>query len=270
MEIFHPSSIKQNRDGTGNNRLIFPAISTFTIKITDVSMNEDSTVKYLARITTKDSSYNSYANLDLTESVARSLHDSDMQQWQAVIGACNELTSVTDWVFDSANHQIIYVSSDTDDDPTLPDLTSRVIYRRLGGYSTTCNRNYNVKNYESLRADALSCYISFGHSGSITYIREVDGMIDVRIDGSNGYDQALYQEIPNPAYDSNAQPPKNYVSFEQIAHKLISNTSSPDQAISLLAETYIETVASSIFSIEVAKQFVKLADLISQFKINKV
>ena len=224
---------------------------------------------YTAYNTNGHEYHDSYADLDLTEAIVRSLHDSDMQQWQAVIGACDELTSVTDWVFDSANHQIIYVSSDTDDDPTLPDLTSRVIYRRLGGYSTACNRNYNVKNYESLRADALSCYISFGHSGSITYIREVDGMIDVRIDGSNGYDQALYQEIPNPAYDSNAQPPKNYVSFEQIAHKLISNTLSPDQAISLLAETYIETVANSIFSADVAKQFIKIEDLNSQFELNK-
>ena len=58
-------------------------------------------------------------------------------------------------------------------------------------------------------------------------------------------------------------------SLELIAHKIISNASSSNQAISLLAETYLETVANSIFNSEPSKQFVKLSDLLSQFELNK-
>mgnify|MGYP003609293533 FL=1 len=59
------------------------------------------------------------------------------------------------------------------------------------------------------------------------------------------------------------------ISFVQIAQKIISNTSSSNQAISLLAEAFLEAVANSIFNAESSKQFVKLSDLLPQFELHK-
>ncbi|WP_442768556.1 hypothetical protein [Acinetobacter bohemicus] len=73
----------------------------------------------------------------------------------------------------------------------------------------------------------------------------------------------------NPYYNPNATGETFYVSFETIAQKIISNASSSNQAISLLAEAYLEAVATSIFNTNPSKQFVQLSDLLSQFELNK-
>lgn len=120
--------------------------------------------------------YDSYADLDLTEAIIKSLHDSDMQQWQAVIDAVNELTGVIDWTFDTANSQIKYTE--------------------------------------------------------------------------------LSEE--------------KTISFDVVNQKIITNTASSDENIALIAETYIEAVANSIFDENIAKHFVTLADIESQLIANQV
>ncbi len=60
------------------------------------------------------------------------------------------------------------------------------------------------------------------------------------------------------------------ISFDVVNQKIITNTASSDENIALLAETYIETVANSIFDENIAKQFVTLADLEVQFIANQV
>ena len=79
--------------------------------------------------------------------------------------------------------------------------------------------------------------------------------------------QVLYEQ--NLYYNPNATGETFYVSFETIAQKIISNASSSNQAISLLAEAYLEAVATSIFNTNPSKQFVQLSDLLSQFELNK-
>ena len=80
--------------------------------------------------------------------------------------------------------------------------------------------------------------------------------------------QPLYAE-DNPDYDPSATLPEQYVSFITIAQKILSNTLSTDQGISLLAETYVQEVANSISNTDPTKQFVQLDDLIPQFELNK-
>ena len=63
---------------------------------------------YTAYNTNGHEYHDSYADLDLTEAIVRSLHDSDMQQWQVIIDVVNALTGVTDWVFDAASNQVTY------------------------------------------------------------------------------------------------------------------------------------------------------------------
>ena len=70
----------------------------------------------------------------------------------------------------------------------------------------------------------------------------------------------------NPAW---VNPNTLHISFSQIAQKILSNSKSTNQAISLLAETYLENIAKSIFNTDESKQFVKITDLTSQFELNK-
>jgi len=235
-----------------------------------VTVNTNGIAHYTAYKTNQREYYDSYANLDLTAAIVRSLHDADMQQWQAVIDACNELTGVTNWLFDTANNRISYIVPS--DDPTQPDPTSPYVYSRIGGFATLCKRTYNVKNYESIEADTLSCYTALGFTdGVISSITNSSGNITLVFYGSNGYNESYYTQITNPDYNPSAPPigEQIHISFNTIAQKIISNASSSNQAISLLAEAYLEAVANSIFNTESSKQFVKLSDLLSQFELNK-
>jgi uncharacterized protein YmfQ (DUF2313 family) len=58
-------------------------------------------------------------------------------------------------------------------------------------------------------------------------------------------------------------------SFTELSQQIISNAQSDNHAISLFAEAYLENVAQSIFNADQLKQFVKQADLLSQFELNK-
>lgn len=62
--------------------------------------------------------YDSYADLNLTDAIIRSLSDTDMQLLQAVTDAANELTGVADWTFDTANQQVKYM--ELEEELTVP------------------------------------------------------------------------------------------------------------------------------------------------------
>ncbi len=212
-----------------------------------ITVNANSIAHYTAYKTNQREYYDSYANLDLTAAVVRSLHDADMQQWQAVKDAANELTGVAAWEFDTANKQVIYVET-----PILCTPSAMYCYEMPGGTTAgtpqeVC-RQFNIKNgtpYHS--ANEITCYYSSG-----------------------GYPSQLatIQKVTNVNYDPDAIEQKS-IPYQQVAQKIISNASSSNQAISLLAEAYLENVATSIFNTDPSKQFVKLSDLLSQFELNK-
>lgn len=145
--------------------------------VTDPSISlTGSIAHYTAYKTNGTDFYDSYADLDLTDAVTRSLSDPDMQLLQAVTDAANELTGVTDWTFDTENQQVKYME--------------------------------------------------------------------------------LEEE--------------KTVSFDLIAQQIITNLTATDEAAALLAATYAETVANSIFEADAAKQFVTLADLVTLLEANQV
>ena len=72
----------------------------------------------------------------------------------------------------------------------------------------------------------------------------------------------------NLSYDPNTSN-SQYVSFDAIAQKIISNASSSNQAISLLAEAYLEAVGNSVSDSNVSKQFISMDELIHMFEANK-
>lgn len=210
----------------------------------EVTVNTNGVARYTAYKTNQREYYDSYANLDLTAAIVRSLHDADMQQWQAVKDAANELTGVTDWVFDFTNQQIKYVL---------------IIFKY----------KYNFASYDQIKAKSKSqacdlwskAYYGARTSGwSSTFIDGRDWCVD-----STGWrnNYITGQVLISSETQSHS------IHFITMAQKIISNVSSSNQAISLLAEAYLEAVASSIFNTDPSKQFVKLSDLLSQFELNK-
>ncbi|RZG77878.1 DUF2313 domain-containing protein [Acinetobacter sp. WCHAc060025] len=195
--------------------------------------------------------YDGFADLNLTEAVVRAMHDVDMQKWQAVIDAANELTGVTDWVWDVANNQIVY----TVQNPNNPKLIWW-----LGGLDYTASSD----QYEA-------CMIAVSRNPTVTSDSGAWGSFQYV---SNNQCVFRYRRIDlasavNPTYDPHDVIRKT-LQFYVVAQKIISNAQSSNQATSLLAEAFLETVAKSICNSDSSKQFVKLTDIISQFEQNKV
>lgn len=229
-----------------------------------VTVNTSGIAHYTAYKTNQREYYDSYANLDLTAAIVRSLHDTDMQQWQAVIDACNELTGVTDWNFDNNTSVVKYVSVIGDapnplfeykvDDvdkicQTMRETAEVWLNRYRPGAIVGVQRIYDVNNGQTIAIRAGA-----GISSTYTWNNApTDSKVGVVINRVN----------PMPIIDPVE------VTYSQIAQKIISNASSPNQAISLLAEAYLEAVATSISNSDESKQFVKLSDLFSQFELNK-
>lgn len=213
---------------------------------------------YTAYNTNGHEYHDSYADLDLTEAIVRSLHDSDMQQWQAVKDACNELTGVTDWVFDAASNQIVY-KDHKDQNGAVPSdkylITainpSTGVNKIFGNVQDACNywnenRSSKIQGLIGIQASSSQAQCNVGATNYVTF-----------------------DSTANPAYDPNAEREEKYLPLSVVAQKVISNAESSNESISLLAEAYIEAVANSIFSADVTKQFVKIEDVNSQFELNK-
>lgn len=223
-----------------------------------VTVNTNGIAYYTAYKTNQREYYDSYANLDLTAAIVRSLHDSDMQQWQAVKDAANELTGVTNWVIDPGNSQIVYTKPSDLNDPQDPEYGKYLYGMGFGEFPSpnkACQSFTTVHNIGFISANYDQCVTRQSLWGVMS-----------------DYAYAWSSLRTNPAYI----PPSNgslngerLLTFAAIAQKIISNASSSDQAISLLAEAYIEAVANSIFNANESKQFVKRSDLLSQFELNK-
>ena len=223
-----------------------------------VTVNTNGIAHYTAYKTNQREYYDSYANLDLTTAIVRSLHDADMQQWQAVKDAANQLTGVSSWSFDLPGKQLVYKQ------PADPYVSAEYSYRCLVGSST-------------FLADSLmTCAQSYAEYNNLTFV----GCPPFTPTSPYQYPSCNFR-YPNGNYTGFvvadtfwnpreiAEAPDEYLSFQIVAQKIISNASSSNQAISLLAETYLETVANSISNADPAKQFAKLSDLLSQFETNK-
>lgn len=215
----------------------------------EVTVNTNGVARYTAYKTNQREYYDSYANLDLTAAIVRSLHDADMQQWQAVKDAINSLIGTTSYSFNNSTSSINYLKG-----YIVLDTYA------IGAINRTPTKNdydaiVRVGNYvDTFSAITAVCQQMGGWRISppwtcIGYSNQSIGRTDTVVFSKPGTSESL--------------------SYSLIAQKIISNVSSSNQAISLLAEAYLEAVASSIFNTDPSKQFVKLSDLLSQFELNK-
>lgn len=220
----------------------------------DVTVNTNGVAHYTAYKTNQREYYDSYADLDLTQAIVLSLHDADMQQWQAVKDAANELTGVTDWVLDPENNRIIYDGSPTG---YIYNIVS------YGG-----KLNVSSPDYSSACEKAMVAFITIQSSGGDTFTTSNMQASPTSCTFDYHIKQYTYSERLTVTQTEVNEEPKS-LPLEIVASQVISNVSSSNQAISLLAEAYLEAVASSIYNADESKQFVKLTDLLSQLELNK-
>ena len=213
-------------------------------------------INYTAYKTNDLQYYDSFADFDLSTALLRSFHDTDMQGWQGFVDATNELTGTTSWIVDVPNQRVTYKLIIGGNNeyfyrlPTIDDTTDG---------DTACT-NYLVQ--AGATASFEHAYITIDSGRDFTcYIRRKS-------------DSEIIRNLSGVYYlNENYQPPVEiniHVSFLKIAQKIISNASSSNQIISLLADVYIEEVVNSIFNNDPSKQFIKVSDLNSQLEANKV
>ena len=247
----------------------------------DVTVNTNGVAHYTAYKTNQREYYDSYADLDLTQAIVLSLHDADMQQWQAVKDAANELTGVTDWVLDPANNQIKY----KDPDASAPTNCSSNGSDCPSSYYLYFSSATGASNYFSTLEAAIKYRLNKESSKNslVSFNITTSGnptVVDLKYSSSSTTSACYktpcsatyaFNRLVNPNYDANAEEENRTktLPLETVAQQVISNASSSNQAISLLAEAYLEAVATSIFNTDPSKQFVKLSDLLSQFELNK-
>lgn len=215
----------------------------------EVTVNTNGVARYTAYKTNQREYYDSYANLDLTAAIVRSLHDADMQQWQAVKDAINSLIGTTSYSFNNSTSSINYLKG----------------YIVLDTYAIgAINRTPTKNDYDAIVR--VGNYVDT-FSAITAVCQQMGGWRISPPWTCIGYSN---QSIGRTDTDAFSKPgTSESLSYSLIAQKIISNVSSSNQAISLLAEAYLEAVASSIFNTDPSKQFVKLSDLLSQFELNK-
>ena len=186
--------------------------------------------------------FDSYADLDLTSPIILSLSDSEYRNNPGVDSAISGLIG----------SGVAY---------TWDDENARISYVKQGVYDVV---TYNSPNFHiwALNCTILEACQQFGRTfypDENHYTVEFQGKIYTFVgygfSGSSGAGIFVGDLIP----DFQA-----YVSFEQIAEQIISNSDSED------AQEYLSLVANSIFNADESKQFVKLSELIDQLEENKV
>lgn len=229
-----------------------------------VTVNTNGVAHYTAYKTNQREYYDSYADLDLTAAIIRSLSDSDMQLWQAVKDACNSLSGGFTYFWDSENKRIKYIDLNLQLDPLSPTQRYYYIYTMTGG-----NQKFSKMN------DV--CLMAFTDGGWAGNVPPIPSKYGCKLSGNSivayapgGELGGVGARVTNPFYDLNAPDEREKtIPFLDIAQKIISNSHSTNQAISLLAETYLGNIAQSIFNSEESKRFVKITDITSQFEPNK-
>lgn len=226
-----------------------------------------SSIRYTASKTNGVNVYSSFANIDLTDAIINSLHDTDMQQWQAVKDAIFELTGSTSYTWETEGGQISYkeeVEPKACNSDGSNCIDSPYLYHHvdLG------------QRYSSIEAAALSGCRSALICELVSYTGPRGSYYDVVMmyqgtqwDAVNTYTWPVHY-YGNPNYDPNISD-KQYVSFEAIAQKIISNISSSNQAVALLAEAYLEYVANTVFNTDIDDQYVDVSTLRYQLELNK-
>ena len=211
------------------------------------------------------------ANFSLSTALMRSFNDTDMQQWQGFKDAVTQLTGVTDWVIDSANSRITYTSSGSCADfASCP--THQYLYQNQGRLYTsalaaaqstidgliaevpTRSYSFNSTTCPSSPTSAAACAVVYNadHNPPYTYTVNIATVV-------------------NPEYDPSAENNETgYFTYLQVAQSIVANVTSSDQGVALLAETYVQAVADSVFSADPTKQFVTLDELVPQFEDTKV
>lgn len=218
-----------------------------------VAVNTNGVAHYTAYKTNQREYYDSYANLDLTAAIVRSLHDTDMQQWQAVKDAGNQLTGVNDWVLNPANNQIQYYPPNSD--PSDPD------YQWI----------YNRVRYNSATTVCREFWSQFAPAWAFHSVSNSEREYPVCV-GFNAEEKRYdsYQPTQRVARtEPIEEQEEKTLPLDVVAAQVILNAESSDQGIFLLAQVYIEEVAKSIFNADESKQFVKPTNLRSQFDQNK-
>lgn len=209
----------------------------------------DDNIRYSAYKTNQRDYFDSYADFVLMTGLVRSLHDSDMQQWQAVKDAIKIITDI-------ANYHEIRIVDETIE--ILPKYNKPSFYHN------------NVQFYDP----NLGCDAYYSNPYKLTCSFTVSTRYPGRYELVVYFDDyGFYEYLPaEPIVEltwSQAEAQKTSITLNSVAAQIIANTKSPDQKISLLAEAYVETVAQSIFVSNESKKFVKISDLLSQFELNK-
>ena len=215
-------------------------------------------IKYTAYKTNILNYYDSFALADLVQTLVKSFHDPDLQQYAAFTTAVEQLIGVVDWVLDLANNRIRYAGTVNKVCTTFGDCSG---YENLWESNTA--KIYTVP-------DCVAEVGSSGWWGNTLTIYLSPTAVECR--GSiSGTSIALFNRVTNPAYDPNDAVEENYLPLTTVAQKVISNAElGEDEVLKLLSEDYIKLVAESIFNTDTAKQFVKLENLIPQLETNKV
>lgn len=204
--------------------------------------------------------YDSHADFNLVTALVRSFHDLDMQEWQGFINAANELTGVTNWVVDSLNNRINYIEQAE---------YSRGNWCAANGFGCRSTSQqvaddwFNSIGYQNVVCSSLDSGIDSGSGSTARYFNFYEC---VGKNGPNDVSGRLKVISDNVQVTGE----ERSILFEVVAQKIISTAAShTNESVQMFAEIYIDAVANSIFNANVAKQFIRLSELISQFENNK-
>lgn len=187
------------------------------------------------------------------------------------------LTSVVTWDNDSAT--IVYATTDANGVPgdycsngwTYNGKTTKEVVQDIVNSTNTRVAGYFATDFVKISSitclpyfQALMVYIAFEKKWC-------------RTSCSPG---AIYTYDNNPIYTQTSYRfegrtsleivPVGSTTYNNIASKILSNTSSADQGTSLYAETYVDTVARSYTNTDPSKQFITKESLHSLLEQNKI
>ena len=221
--------------------------------------------------------YNSVATFNVSDALVQAMvSDQGYREWEAVIQAVNELTGTTDWFFDTANSRVTYRSRPSDGSG-LANAYDPYFYvndsHAESGYRTpeiSCEATAAFTR-SSANADYLA-YI-FSNVSSDYPANEVYGCQGSAYNKSSGenygaYSWSVYKKT-NPNYNPNLELPEAYITFIEIAQKIISNAASSVEITELMASTFIQAVMGSALNPDEAQQIIKYVDILEQLEENK-
>lgn len=215
-------------------------------------------IKYTAYKTNSLNYYDSFALADLVQTLVKSFHDPDLQQYAAFTTAVEQLLGSVDWVLDPANNRIKYYEID---DPNQADYIWWIGDRSRWG---TCYSE------SSCAAVYMTWMTGFENAINPTSECKKNGTSMVCTGTANG-SRRFNNTMSGTAQNPSAEKEEKYLPLQVVAQKVISNAdSSADEVLKLLSEDYINLVANSVFDSNPSKRFVKLEDLIPQLEANKV